>query len=405
VSGRTIARRAAELDAADPLATYRTAFVTTDDVVAYFDGNSLGRPLRATRDRLATFVDGPWGDRLIRAWDEEWMAAPTDLGDTIARVCLGAAPGQTVVADSTTVLLYKLVRAAVGARPGRTEIVVDTDNFPTDRFVVEGVAAERDLELRWITPDPDATVTPEQVRAAVSNRTALVLLSHVAYRSAQIADLPAITEIAHQSGALVLWDLCHSVGSVELALDQHQVDLAVGCTYKYLNGGPGAPAFAYLAERHHDTVRQPIQGWMGAADVFAMAERYQPAEGIRQLISGTPPIVGMLPMRDMLALIDDVGMPAVRRKSVALTVFAIEVADALLTPYDVRLASPRDAAIRGGHITLDHPDFRQLTADLWERGVIPDFRPPYGLRIGLSPLSTSFAEVAAGLSIVAELLR
>jgi kynureninase len=409
VSGRTIAQRAAELDAADPLATYRTAFVTTDDVVAYLDGNSLGRPLRATRDRLATFVDGPWGDRLIRAWDEEWMAAPTDLGDTIARVCLGAAPGQTVVADSTTVLLYKLVRAAVGAqtseRPGRTEIVVDTDNFPTDRFVVEGVAAERDLELRWITPDPDATVTPEQVRAAVSDRTALVLLSHVAYRSAQIADLPAITEIAHESGALVLWDLCHSVGSVELALDQHQVDLAVGCTYKYLNGGPGAPAFAYLAERHHDTIRQPIQGWMGAADVFAMAERYQPADGIRQLISGTPPIVGMLPMRDMLALIDNVGMPAVRRKSVALTGFAIEVADALLTPYDVRLASPRDAAIRGGHITLDHPDFRQLTADLWERGVIPDFRPPHGLRIGLSPLSTSFAEVAAGLSIVAELLR
>lgn len=399
-----LAARAAELDAADPLATYRNAFVTTDDVVAYLDGNSLGRPLRATRDRLATFVDGPWGDRLIRAWDEEWMAAPTDLGDTIARVCLGAAPGQTVVADSTTVLLYKLVRAAVGARPGRTEIVVDTDNFPTDRFVVEGVAAERGLELRWITPDPDATVTPEQVRAAVSDRTALVLLSHVAYRSGQIADLPTITEIAHQAGALVLWDLCHSVGSIEVALDEHQVDLAVGCTYKYLNGGPGAPAFAYLAGRHHVAVRQPIQGWMGAADVFAMAERYQPAEGIRQLISGTPPIVGMLPMRDMLELIDEVGMPAVRRKSVALTAFAIEVADALLTPYDVRLASPRDDAVRGGHITLDHPDFRRLTADLWERGVIPDFRPPNGLRIGLSALSTSFAEVAAGLSIVADLL-
>lgn len=399
-----LAARAAELDAADPLATYRNAFVTTDDVVAYLDGNSLGRPLRATRDRLATFVDGPWGDRLIRAWDEEWMAAPTDLGDTIARVCLGAAPGQTVVADSTTVLLYKLVRAAVGARPGRTEIVVDTDNFPTDRFVVEGVAAERGLELRWITPDPDATVTPEQVRAAVSDRTALVLLSHVAYRSGQIADLPTITEIAHQAGALVLWDLCHSVGSIEVALDEHQVDLAVGCTYKYLNGGPGAPAFAYLAGRHHDTVRQPIQGWMGAADVFAMAERYQPAAGIRQLISGTPPIVGMLPMRDMLELIDEVGMPAVRRKSVALTAFAIEVADALLTPYDVRLASPRDDAVRGGHVTLDHPDFRRLTADLWERGVIPDFRPPNGLRIGLSALSTSFAEVGAGLSIVADLL-
>ena len=315
--------RAAELDATDPLAPYRAAFVTTDGVLAYLDGNSLGRPLRATGDRLAAFVDGPWGDRLIRAWDEDWMAAPTELGDTIAGVCLGAAPGQTVVADSTTVLLYKLVRAAVDARPDRTEIVVDTDNFPTDRFVVEGIAAERGVQLRWISPERDATVTPDQVRAVVSGRTALVLLSHVAYKSGQVAGLPAITKIAHQAGALALWDLSHSVGSVELALDEHQVDLAVGCTYKYLNGGPGAPAFAYLAGRHQGTVRQPIQGWMGAADVFAMADRYQPAEGVRQLISGTPPIVGMLPMRDMLALIDEVGMPAVRRKSVALTAFAV----------------------------------------------------------------------------------
>ena len=178
----------------------------------------------------------------------------------------------------------------------------------------------------------------------------------------------------------MLWDLCHSVGSVEIALDQHQVDLAVGCTYKYLNGGPGAPAFAYLAQRHHGRLRQPIQGWMGAADVFAMAERYQPADGIRQLVSGTPPIVGMLPMRDMLALIDRAGMPAVRRKSVALTAFAIEVADALLAGYGVRLASPRDPDVRGGHVTLEHPDFRAVTAELWRRGrdprLPPAVRPP-----------------------------
>jgi len=399
-----IADRAAELDAFDPLAAHRDAFVATDGVVAYLDGNSLGRPLKTTRERLAGFVDGAWGDRLIRAWDEGWMDAPTELGDTIARVTLGAAPGQTVVADSTTVLLYKLVRAAVDAQPGRTEIVVDSDNFPTDRFVVEGVAAERNLTLTWIRPDADAGVTPDQVRAVVSDRTALVLLSHVAYRSGQIADLPAITAIAHEAGALVLWDLCHSVGSVELALDEHDVDLAVGCTYKYLNGGPGAPAFAYLARRHHDRLRQPIQGWMGAADPFAMAEHYEPASGVRQLVSGTPPIVGMLPMRDMLALIDQAGMPAVRRKSVALTAFATEVADQLLAPLGVRVASPRDPAARGSHVTLDHPEFRRVTAELWQRGVIPDFRPPHGLRVGLSPLSTSFAEVAAGLSAVADLL-
>jgi len=399
-----LARRAAALDAADPLAAHRDAFLTPPEVVSYLDGNSLGRPLRATRERLARFVEEEWGGRLIRGWDEGWMDAPTELGDLLARTTLGAAPGQTVVADSTTVLIYKLVRAAADARPDRREVVVDTGNFPTDRFVAEGVAAERGLVLRWIEPDPATGVTVDDVRAVVGPETTLVLLSHVAYRSGVVADLPAITDVVHEAGALVLWDLCHSVGALELALDEDLVDLAVGCTYKYLNGGPGAPAFAYVAERLHGSIRQPIQGWMGAADPFAMGERYEPARGIRQLVSGTPPIVGMLPVRDMLALIGAAGMPAVREKSVALTSYALEVADRLLLPLGVRLASPRDPARRGSHITLDHPDFRAATADLWRRGVIPDFRPPDGLRIGLSPLSTSFAEVLAGLTAVRDVL-
>ncbi|NYJ01408.1 kynureninase [Nocardioides thalensis] len=400
-----LGRRAEELDAADPLAAYRDAFVTTPGVVAYLDGNSLGRPLRATGERLARFVAEDWGDRLIRHWDEGWMDAPTELGDLLARTTLGAAPGQTVVADSTTVLLYKLVRAAVDARPGRGEIVVDTGNFPTDRFVAEGVAAERGLTLRWIDPDPLAGVTVDDVRAVVGPGTALVLLSHVAYRSGAIADLRAITDVVHEAGALVLWDLCHSVGALELGLDDDGVDLAVGCTYKYLNGGPGAPAFAYVAEALQPSLHQPIQGWMGAADPFAMGPRYEPAKGIRQLVSGTPPIVGMLPVRDMLALIGEAGMPALRRKSEALTAYAVEVADELLLPLGARLASPREPAARGSHITLDHADFQRATAELWRRGVIPDFRPPDGLRIGLSPLSTGFAEVLAGLTAVREVLE
>ena len=387
--------RAAALDAADPLARYCDLFAPSDGLVAYLDGNSLGRPLTATRERLASFVDGPWAARLIRSWDEGWMDAPTELGDTLGRVVLGAAPGQTVIADSTTVLLYKLARAAVDARPGRSVIVADTENFPTDRFVLQGVAAERGLELRWITPDAEGGVTPEEVAAVVGPDTALVLLSHVAYKSGYVADLPEITRIVHDAGALVLWDLCHSAGSVPLDLDADGVDIAVGCTYKYLNGGPGSPAFAYLAAGLQNEVRQPVQGWMGAADPFAMGPEYEPATGIRQLISGTPPVIGMLPMRDMLELVEEAGMPAVRAKSLALTGFALEIADEYLT--GVRVASPRDPERRGSHIMLDHPDFKRVVAQAWERGVIPDFRPPQGLRVGLSPLSTSFTEVAAGL--------
>jgi len=398
----TLATRAAELDAADALAGYRDEFLDVEGMVAYLDGNSLGRPLRATRDAMTAFVEDVWATRLIRAWDEGWMDAPTALGDQLGRVVLGAAAGQTFVGDSTTVLLYKLARAAVDARPGRDEIVIDTENFPTDRYVVEGIAAERNLAIRWITPDPAGGVAVADVRDAVGPRTALVLLSHVAYQSGFVADLRAITAAAHAAGALILWDLCHSAGAVELALDTDGVDLAVGCTYKYLNGGPGAPAFGYVATRLQGELRQPVQGWIGTAEPFAMGPRYEPAPGIRQFISGTPPIVGMLPMRDMLALIERAGMRAIRAKSVALTQFATELADELLVPLGVTLASPRDPAARGGHVTVRHPAFRSVNERLWARGVIPDFRPPQGLRIGLSPLSTSFTEVALGLAAVAD---
>jgi kynureninase len=399
-----IVGEAARLDETDPLASYREEFVRTDGVVAYLDGNSLGRPLKVTGDRLRDFVDGEWGDRLIRAWDEHWMDRPIELGDLLGRTVLGAKSGQTVVADSTTVLLYKLVRSAVAARRGRTEIVADTENFPTDRFIFDSVAQEAGLTIRWVSPDPAGGVRLEDVRALLSERTALVALSHIAYKSAYIADLPAITAAAHDAGALVLWDLCHSAGAVEIALDAANVDLAVGCTYKYLNGGPGSPAFAYVATALQPGLVQPISGWMGHADPFAMGPSYQPAPGIRRFISGTPPILGMIPLQDMLSLLDKAGMPAVRQKSVRLTEFAIEIADEVLGPAGVEIASPRDSAVRGGHVTLDHPAMKQVVARLWDRGIIPDFRPPAGLRAGFSPLSTSFTELATALAHVRQLL-
>jgi kynureninase len=396
------------LDASDPLAGFRSLFAGIDDgsspVTAYFDGNSLGRPTRASIDRIQRFLVDDWGGRLIRGWDEEWMDLPFTIGDDLARAALGAAPGQTFIGDSTTVLLYKLARAGVDGRPGRDEIVLDTDNFPTDRYVLDGIARERGLRLVWIEADTEAGVTPEQVAAAVGPRTALVVLSHVAYRSGYLADLPAITRIVHEAGALVLWDLCHSAGSVPVELDAAGADLAVGCTYKYLGGGPGSPAFGYVNAALIGELTQPIQGWMGVHDVFAMGPEYQPADGIRRFLSGTPPVVGMLAMRDTIAMIEQVGIAAVRAKSVALTEFAVALSDEWLTPLGVQLASPRDPELRGGHITLNHPAMREVTAQLWTRDVIPDYRDPDGLRVGLSPFSTSFEEVCIGMAAVRDVL-
>jgi kynureninase len=388
----------------DPLAAYRDRFVGADSDLVYFDGNSLGRPLKVTAQRMASFVTDEWGGRLIRGWDERWFDLPLTLGDEIGRVCLGAAPGQVAVGDSTTVLLYKLMRAAVAARPGRTEIVIDRDNFPTDRYVADGVARECGLSLRWIDVDPAAGVTGELLAAAVSERTALVAVSHVAYRSAWMADGVELTRIAHDAGALVLWDLCHSGGSVPVSLDAWGADLAVGCTYKYLNGGPGSPAYCYVAERHLDELTQPIQGWMGASDPFLMGPVYTPTAGVRRFLSGTPAVVGMLAIADMVELVDEVGIEAVREKSVGLTEHAIALSDEHLAPLGVTVASPRDPERRGGHVTLVHPTMREVVAKLWERDVIPDYRDPGGLRVGLSPLSTSYDEVDRGIDEIRSLL-
>ena len=407
VTSNPTTRTSADLDAADPLAAFRTRFVGAESDLVYFDGNSLGRPVAVVAERLAAFVHEEWGGRLIRGWDERWMDLPTTLGDDLGRVVLGAAPGQTAIGDSTTVWLYKLMRAAVDhavrTDPARTEIVIDTDNFPTDRYVAEGIAAERGLTLRWIEVDTSEGVTVDQLRDAVSERTALVVLNHVSYRSAWLADAPELTRVAHDAGALVLWDLCHSAGAIPVALDEWDADLAVGCSYKYLNGGPGSPAFGYVNARLQGDLTQPIQGWMGHADPFLMGPGYAPAKGIRRFISGTPPILGMVAMQSMLELVEEAGIEAVRAKSVALTSYAVELADATLP--QVTLASPRDPEQRGGHVTLHHDRMREVTARLWERDVIPDYRDPGGLRIGLSPLSTSYDEVERGIAAVAEALR
>ncbi len=402
---------ARRMDRIDGLAHYRARFIGTDEAAenanpqVYLDGNSLGRPLRASAERIADFLQNDWGTRLIRGWDEQWMELPLAIGDDLGRTALGAAPGQVFVGDSTTVLLYKLARAAVDSRPNRTEIVLDSDNFPTDRYILEGIAAERGLTLRWIEADTEAGVTTEQVRAVVGPQTSLVLLSHVAYRSGYLADMQAITAVAHEHDALVLWDLSHSVGSVPVELDLCNVDLAVGCSYKYLSGGPGAPAFGYVRSDLQDVLSQPIQGWMGTQAIFEMGPGYVPATGIRRFISGTPPIVGMLAMQDTIAMLDEATIDAVRAKSVALTEFAITLVDEWLAPMGVTVASPREQTHRGGHLTINHPLMREANAILWQNDVIPDFRAPSGLRLGLAPFSTSFVETYNGVAAIRDVLR
>jgi kynureninase len=416
--GARWAARAAALDAADPLATFRDRFLPSPGIVSYLDGNSLGRPLAAAAERLDQFVRDEWGGGLIRGWTGDapggagpagpWMEWPERVGDRIAAVALGSGPGQTVVADSTTVLLYKLARAAVdaaaSAAPARREIVFDAGDFPTDRYVLEGIAAERGCVLRPLDPDPDTGVTPAQVAAAVGPGTALVLLSHVSYRSGWLTDAQAITRIVQDAGALVLWDLSHSAGVVPLELDAWGVDLAVGCTYKYLCGGPGSPAFGYVRRGLQDVLHQPVQGWMGRRDPFAMAPGYVPAPGVRSVVSGTPPILAMVPLLAGVELLAEAGIDAVRAKSAALTGFAIELVDAWPAELGVQIASPRHADRRGGHVMLRRAGFRDVLPLLWARGVIPDFREPDGIRVGLAPLSTSFTEVHAGLDILRTLL-
>jgi kynureninase len=394
---------AAALDAADPLAPFRDRFIH-DQSAVYLDGNSLGCLPRATLPRLTEIVTEQWGQRMVRAWDDGWLDWPVQIGDRLGEAALGAAAGQVAVGDSTTVCFYKLASAALDARPGRDQIVTDVDNFPTDRYVLEGLAAARGCELVWLRADPHAGPTVDEVAGLVGPRTALVTFSHVSYRSAHIAPMAKITELVHDAGALALWDLSHSAGSVPVALDRDGADFAVGCTYKYLNGGPGAPAYMYMRRELQAHLRQPIWGWLGRQDPFAMEHGYLAATGVRGLLSGTPPILALGAVDEGVKLVAEAGIDRIRAKGIALTELAIALSDARLAELGVLVASPRDAVARGAHVALAHEDAKDLCAALIERGVVPDFRRPDVIRFGLSPLTTRFVDVWDGAETLRDLL-
>ena len=309
-----------------------------------------------------------------------------------------------MIGDSTTVCFYKLACAALDARPGRTQIVTDFDNFPTDRYVLEGLAHARGLELVWLRAEASGGPTPAEVARLVGPQTALVTFSHVSYRSAHITDMAQVNTLVNDAGALMLWDLSHSAGSVPLSLDGDHSALAVGCTYKYLNGGPGAPAYMYVRRELQAELRQPIWGWLGRRDPFEMAPGYEAADGMRAFLSGTPPVLGLVGVDEGVRIVAEAGIEPIRAKGIALTELAIALADARLAEFGVRVASPRDPARRGAHVALAHPDARALCVGLIERGVIPDFRPPDVIRFGFSPLTTRFVDVWDGVEELRALL-
>ncbi len=394
---------ASSLDEHDPLRHFPARFVPAADELIYLDGNSLGRLPASTPARMAEVVQ-QWGERLIRGWEEGWLELPLRLGDRLGESLLGARPNEVALADSTTVCLYKLAAAALAARPGRREIVTDRDNFPTDRYVFESLASSNGLRIRWIEADPVTGPRPADIATVVGPDTALVALSHVAYRSAFLLDMPAISAVARQAGALTLWDLSHSAGVVPVELEASGADLAVGCTYKYLCGGPGAPGFLYVRSEHQPALRQPVWGWLGRRDPFAMAQGYEPATGIGGMLSGTPPILALTAVEAGIELVIEAGLEVLRAKAVALGEFVIARHDEWLAPLGVALGSPRDSAERGAHVALVHPDAAALCRALSDRGVIVDFRGPDIIRVGLSPLSTSFADAERGLDALRGLL-
>jgi len=379
------------LDAADALAAFRDRFVFDDGDRIYVDGNSLGRLPGDTPARLAARVD-EWGARLVTAWPD-WIDLPIEVGDALAPL-VGAGPGEVLVADSTTVNLYKLVHAALDVRAGA--IVARADDFPTDRYVLQGIAAARGRELRLVG----------DVTAALEPPVALVCLSHVDYRTGRLEDLPAMTAAAHAAGALALWDLSHSAGTVPVELDAADADLAVGCTYKYLNAGPGAPAFLYVAAQLHARLRSPIWGWFGQRDQFAMERPYEPVDGVGRFLAGTPPVLDLAAVEEGVRLTAEAGVDRLRAKSVALCDLIVAAHDAWLAPLGFELGSPRDGERRGSHVSIRHPDAWPICRALIERAaVIPDFRAPDSIRLGVAPLYTSFSDVWRALDRLRRLVE
>jgi kynureninase len=375
--------RAAELDAQDSLAHLRQHFDIPDDVL-YFDGNSLGPLTFRSREVLHHTIEFEWRERLIRSWNEDWLEMPARVGNKIAPL-IGAAPDTVIACDNTSINLHKALMAAVALRPGRTEIVVDINNFPTDIYIAQSVASQYNLQL--------VAVPANEIVSAISERTAVVTATHVDYRSARILDVAGITSATHRNGALMVWDLAHTAGAVPFDVSALDIDFAVGCGYKYLNGGPGAPAFIYVAPRLLAESSQPLQGWWGHSEPFAFEVSYRPAEGISRFLTGTANVLSMKSLEAALEVFSGIEMAAVRAKSVSLTSLFIDLAQARLNPETFTIQSPLAADERGSHVALGFADGRGLVDAMSSEGIVADFRPPDLMRFGFAPLYNTHTDV------------
>jgi len=383
------------LDQQDELAEFRSRFIIDDPSLIYLDGNSLGRLPIKTAEQLQQTVQILWGSRLIRGWNEGWMTLQEYIGGKVAQL-IGAQANEVAIADSTSVNLYKLALAALYARPDRHKIVTDDLNFPSDLYVLQGAAKQAGRPCRiQVVPSHDGIHGPvEGLAAAIDDDTALVSLSHTAFKSSYTYDMAAITALAQRAGAMMLWDLSHSAGAVPCALNQANADLAVGCTYKYLNGGPGAPAFLYVRQDLQDELHNPISGWMGQKEMFNFDLEYAPASGLRRFFTGTPPILSLSAIEAGVDLLLEAGMKRLRAKSVQQTEYFIALWEKRLAPLGFTLNTPRDTVHRGSHVSLGHTDgWRIDQALIHDMQVLPDFRKPANIRFGFTPLYTSFTEI------------
>jgi kynureninase len=386
---------AATLDAADELKEFRNEFVIDDPEEIYLDGNSLGRLPKTTAQHMNDMVGEQWGRRVIHGWNEGWFDAPRRIGEKIGRL-VGARDGQVIVTDSTSVNIFKLAVAALQLQGNRDRVVSDKHNFPSDLYILQGAIDLLGGQHELVLIDSKDGVHPnvDQLIDMIDERTALVELSHVTYKSGYLYDMQRISRHARDVGALVLWDLCHSAGVVPIDLDASGADMAVGCTYKYLNGGPGAPAFVYVRKRLQSKIEQPIWGWMGQKNPFDFGLQYKPAAGMQRLMTGTPNILSLSAVEPSIEVIQRAGIERIRAKSTLLTEYMIYLFDKELAPRGFKLGTPRDAALRGSHVSIRHPDAYRIDRTMIEHmHVVPDFRTPDNIRMGLVPLYTTFADV------------